>query len=105
MFDPDELPKPPMPSSTEHMIREVELRAGRMIRGKRGYRGYWRAVALVGVIGWTVVVPMLAGVALGTWIDRMWPSRYSWTLMLLTGGLGLGCWSAWSRIKEEGRNR
>lgn len=100
MPDPDNS----KPAPAESMIREVELRASRMIRGRRAYRGYWRAVALVGVIGWTVVLPMLAGVALGTWIDQTWPSQYSWTLMLLTGGLGLGCWTAWLRIKEEGRN-
>ena len=60
---------------------------------------------MVGLIGWTVVVPMLIGIAVGTWIDRTWPSRFSWTLMLLVGGLGLGCVNAWTRIKDEQEDR
>jgi ATP synthase protein I len=73
-----------------------------MIRGReKTYVGLWRAVAMVGLIGWTVVIPMLIGIAAGAWIDRNWPSRYSWTLMLLVGGLIAGCVNAWTRIREE----
>jgi ATP synthase protein I len=60
---------------------------------------------MVGLIGWSVVLPMLAGIAAGGWIDRRWPSRVSWTLMLLVGGLGLGCVSAWHRIREDQEDR
>ncbi|HVP47575.1 MAG TPA: AtpZ/AtpI family protein [Bryobacteraceae bacterium] len=101
MPESDSEPKRKLPASTERMMEQVELRAGRMIRGrKRGYRNYWRAVALVGLVGWTVVVPMLIGIAVGTWIDHSWPSRFSWTLMLMVGGLGFGCMNAWNRVKE-----
>jgi ATP synthase protein I len=48
---------------------------------------------------------MLAGIAVGNWIDRRWPSRYSWTLMLLVGGLLLGCVSAWNRVTDEQEHR
>jgi len=103
-FDPE--PKPKLPASTENMLEQVDLRTARMIRGRRrSYRNYWRPVALVGLIGWTVVVPMLIGVAVGTWIDHTWPSRFSWTLMLLVGGLGFGCINAWNRIKEAQEDR
>jgi ATP synthase protein I len=106
MSDSDVTPKPKPPSPTENMMEQVELRAARMIRGKqRSYRSLWRPVAMVGLIGWTVVVPMLIGIAVGTWIDRTWPSHYSWTLMLLVGGLGFGCMSAWNRIKEAQEDR
>ena len=71
MSDSDVTPKPKPPSPTENMMEQVELRAARMIRGKqRSYRSLWRPVAMVGLIGWTVVVPMLIGIAVGTWIDR-----------------------------------
>jgi ATP synthase protein I len=74
-------------------------------RERRPFLRAWRAVATIGLIGWSVVLPMLAGIAVGTWIDRRWPSRFSWTLMLLVGGLGLGCISAWNRIREEQEDR
>jgi ATP synthase protein I len=48
---------------------------------------------------------MLAGVAIGTWIDRNWPSRFSWTLMLLLAGLAFGCVNAWDRIRQDLEDR
>lgn len=95
--------KPGVGGEGEEMVRRVEERTARATGGGRNYRAFWRPVALVGLIGWTVVVPMLVGIAVGAWIDRTWPSRYSWTLMLLTAGLGLGCYSAWMRVQEAQR--
>ena len=40
-----------------------------------------------GLIGWSVTVPTLIGAALGIWVDKHYPSTYSWTLMLLLVGL------------------
>lgn len=88
--------------SANDLLKQVELRQARMLRRRRqGLFGSWRAVALVGLIGWTIVLPMLIGIAIGAWIDRTWPSRFSWTLMLLCGGLMAGCVNAWTRIKQE----
>jgi ATP synthase protein I len=68
----------------------------------------WFGLGMFGIIGWSVTIPILLGLALGLWIDATWPSRFSWTLMLLVGGVLLGCWNAWywvsqeqARIKEE----
>jgi len=74
-------------------------------RRKQGPPNVWRSVGLVGLVGWSVVIPMLIGIAVGLWIDHTWPSRFSWTLMLLVGGLGAGCANAWSRIKREQEDR
>jgi ATP synthase protein I len=88
------------------MVHQVGLRTARMKRRSRQpYLRAWRAVATIGLIGWSVVLPMLAGIAVGSWIDSRWPSRFSWTLMLLVGGLGMGCMSAWNRIRDEQEDR
>lgn len=91
--------------TAENLVRQVAARHGRMVRReKEGLPSFWRSVAMVGAIGWSVALPTLIGVAVGTWIDQQWPSRYSWTLMLLLGGLVLGCADAWNRInREQGR--
>ena len=95
-----------LPASTERLMQEVGAREARMMRRKKeGTPNVLRSVGLVGLIGWTVVVPMLAGIAIGLWIDHRWPSRFSWTLMLLFAGLGSGCFHAWSRIKREQEGR
>jgi len=67
------------------------------------HRAIWFGFGMFGLIGWAVVVPALAGVALGLWIDARWPSRFSWALMLLIAGLALGCWNAWNWMHREGR--
>ena len=44
--------------------------------------------------GWAVAIPTLIGIAIGLWIDRTWPSHYSWALMFLIIGLAVGCINA-----------
>ncbi len=61
----------------------------------------WFGVRMFGLVGWSVVVPTLAGVVLGSWIDHHWPSRISWTLTLLLVGIVFGCWQAWDWIRRE----
>jgi ATP synthase protein I len=58
-------------------------------------------LALFGIVGWSVVTPMLLGLALGIWLDSRWPASWSWTLMLLLLGLSLGCLNAWFWIERE----
>jgi ATP synthase protein I len=95
-----------LPPSTQKLLREVAAREARMIRrGREGAPNLWRSVGLMGLVGWSVVLPMLVGIAVGLWIDREWPSRFSWTLMLLVGGLAAGCVNAWGRIKREQEDR
>ena len=54
-----------------------------------------------GFVGWSVTVPTLIGAALGIWVDRHYPSSYSWTLMLLLIGLIIGCLNVWHWIDSE----
>lgn len=69
----------------------------------RPERTIWFGLGMFGLIGWSVAIPALVGIAAGVWIDHRWPSRYSWTLMLLIGGVCLGCMNAWRWIRQEGR--
>lgn len=89
-----------LPPGAERMIRKVGAEQDRMVRARQHTNWNWTSIAILGV-GWSVAVPTLVGVAIGVWIDHRWPSRFSWTLMLLFGGLALGCLSAWSRVKGD----
>jgi ATP synthase protein I len=82
----------------------VAAQERRKLRARRHpVRGTWFGLGMYGLVGWSVVIPTLAGVALGLWIDRAWPSRFSWTLMLLLVGLLVGCWNAWYWVSLEQR--
>lgn len=95
-------PSPPkLPPSAERMIRRVESKQASTLRARSKRGDLWGSLAILGLVGWSVAVPTLVGVALGAWIDHRWPSRFSWTLMLLIGGLVLGCTNAWLRIRKD----
>lgn len=80
-------------------IGAKERRRARAVR--RGGDSVWFGLGMFGLVGWSVAVPTLALLALGIWIDRTWPSRYSWTLMLLLLGVLLGCVNAWYWLTRE----
>ena len=83
------------------IIGPKEIR--KMKRRHAGNQTAWFWLGMFGLVGWSIAIPTLLGIALGVWIDTTWPSRFSWTLMLLTGGVILGCVNAWFWIKRESR--
>jgi ATP synthase protein I len=58
-------------------------------------------LGMMGLIGWSVVVPTLLGAFAGIWMDRHSPGQKSWTLALLVAGLVLGCFNAWNWVAKE----
>jgi len=98
-----------MTKPSEHDKRQEELVAAvgekeeRKLRARRTRRSVWFGLGMFGMVGWSVAVPMLALLALGIWIDRRWPSQYSWTLMLLFVGIVLGCLNAWYWVAKQHR--
>lgn len=60
-----------------------------------------RGIGTSGIVGWTIAVPTLLGVAAGVWIDRRAGSAISWTLTLLAVGLLVGCITAWYWVGRE----
>lgn len=62
---------------------------------------FWNYVGLIGAVGWAVVVPMLAGIAAGLFLDKKTGGGYAWTLGLLLTGLCMGCFNGWRIINKE----
>ena len=75
--------------------REVGVKAARKLKARRNSSpGVWFGLGMMGLIGWSVVVPTLLGAALGMWLDNRHPGSHSWTLSLLVIGLVIGCVNA-----------
>jgi ATP synthase protein I len=90
--------------STSQLSRTIGAKAARKIAAKENSgRGVWFGLGMMGLIGWSVVVPTLLGAALGIWIDDHHPGTHSWTLVLLVGGLSIGCLNAWRWVDKENR--
>jgi ATP synthase protein I len=82
----------------------VGEKESRKLKARRTPTSIWFGLGLFGVIGWSVAIPMLLGILIGVWIDTNWPSRFSWTLMLLLVGVVLGCLNAWNWVDRERRS-
>ena len=86
------------------MQQQIAAQEARKLKARsERHHSVWFGLGMFGLIGWSVVIPALAGVALGLWIDAQWPSRFSWTLMLLILGILFGCLNAWRWVQKEGR--
>lgn len=95
---------PERPGADGELSGRVARQARRKLRARRHRdRSTWFGLGMYGLVGWSVVMPTLLGVAAGLWIDSRWPSRFSWTLMLMLAGLLLGCWNAWYWVSLEQR--
>jgi ATP synthase protein I len=97
---PDSKPADRAPS----LAGQVGDKAARKLKARRNPTpGVWFGLGMMGLIGWSVVVPTLLGAALGLWLDEQHPGDHSWTLALLVGGLTLGCFNAWHWVAKEDR--
>jgi ATP synthase protein I len=82
--------------------REIGAKAARKLKARRNPTpGVWFGLGMMGLIGWSVVVPTLLGAALGIWLDNRHPGGHSWTLALLVAGLAIGCLNAWHWVAKE----
>lgn len=89
-------------SDNSDFSREVAAKVARKLRAKRNEtQGVWFGLGMMGLIGWSVVVPTLLGAASGIWLDSHYPGSHSWTLTLLIIGLVIGCLNAWRWVEKE----
>jgi ATP synthase protein I len=101
---PDE-PREPM-RGEEEIVRKIDRDVARKLKARsEGRKGVWFGFGMFGLVGWSIAVPSMLGLALGIWVDAHYPSRASWTLTCLIIGVALGCFNAWYWIRQEGRLR
>ena len=96
--------EPPRKTSQDEpdFAGRVGAKAERKLRA-RGHasQSVWFGLGMIGLVGWSVVVPTLLGAALGEWLDTRYPGVHSWTLTLLIIGLIVGCANAWHWVAKE----
>jgi len=91
------------PKDIKHsFIEKIKRKEKRKLRAQRKKgQAIWFGMGLFGVIGWSVMIPTLIGIAVGIWADRKWPGQISWTLTFLFAGIILGCLNAWYWVEKE----
>ena len=90
-------PVAPATPDDDPLIRETRVRRDRHARWLReGDMSVGRRLAQIGVLGWIFVVPTLAGLFLGRWLDvRIAGNGIFWTAPFLVLGICLGGWTGW----------
>jgi ATP synthase protein I len=79
----------------------VERRRARREAWKReGERSLASNLAMVGTLGWLIVVPTLGGTFVGRWIDRKMGMGVTFTSALMCIGMVAGCFLAWKKVRS-----
>lgn len=95
-------PQSTTPQRETEVGKEIGRKAARKIKARAERdRSVWFGLGMFGLIGWSVAVPTILGVALGLWLDGLLDDRVSWTLTFLLIGVALGCLNAWYWVKRE----
>lgn len=78
----------------------VERRRARQEAWRRmGERPLARNLAMVGTLGWLIVVPALLGTFVGRWLDGKAGTGVTFTSALMCLGVVAGCWLAWRKVR------
>jgi ATP synthase protein I len=85
------------PDARRSLTRDLE----RLKRREDANRAFWRAVGVLGTIGWSIALPGVAGALLGRTLDARFDSGVRFTLMLLTAGVILGSAVAWHIVHRH----
>ena len=91
-------------SEDSEFSRAVAAKVARKLRAQlNSTQGVWFGLGMMGLVGWSVAIPALAGTAFGIWLDSHHPGNHSWTLTLLIVGLAIGCFNAWHWVDKENK--
>ena len=88
-------------SPRDEFVERIKKKQKRKERAREEHRDIWFGMGMFGLVGWSVAIPTVLFLALGIWIDTRTHTQYSWTLMLLIVGIGVGGLNAWYWVMRE----
>lgn len=88
----------------DHVARAAHDAARREARGREVPEpSLGSRLGQIGILGWTTVLPTLAGLAIGRVLDRIFGTRVFFSAPLLMLGAAAGLWFAWKWMhRQEG---
>ena len=89
------------PDARSAPAAQIGAKAVRKLKARKSTSGVWFGLGMMGLVGWSVVVPTLLGAALGVWLDKNHPGKHPWTLALMVVGLAIGCGNAWYWVAQQ----
>jgi ATP synthase protein I len=89
------------PEEQPEFAAAIRRKCERRIRARDKSENLWFWLGMMGLVGWSVAIPTVIGVAIGVWIDSRTAGSISWTLTFLFIGVVIGCLQAWFWVKRE----
>lgn len=88
-------------TAEEELLQKIKKDSEKKIKAKEEGSEIMFGLGLFGIIGWSIAIPTVMGIALGVFLDNRFTQSFSWTLTLLFAGVILGAFNAWHWIKEK----
>jgi ATP synthase protein I len=63
--------------------------------------GFWRLVATMSSLGWSLVMPIVGGAFLGHYLDRITDQGVKWTVGLLFAGVAMSLYNLYYTMVKE----
>lgn len=84
------------------LLRTVSDKARRKAAAREdGDRTLWFGLGTFGLVGWSVMLPTVLGIAMGVWLDARHDGEISWVLTGLVTGIVVGCLNAWYWVRRK----
>lgn len=88
-------------SSEEELLEKIEKDSSKKLKAEKEGSEVMFGLGLFGIVGWSISIPTVLGIALGVYLDKKFTQSFSWTITLLFAGVILGSFNAWRWIKEK----
>jgi predicted F0F1-ATPase subunit len=62
---------------------------------------FWRLVAKMSSLGWSMVIPIVGGTLLGNYLDKVTGQEFVWTVGLLFGGVAMSLYNLYHILFKE----
>ena len=85
------------------LLKEVEKDVKKKIRSKTEGKEVMFGLGVFGIVGWSIALPTLLAIALGNYLDKKFPSSFSWTLTLIFTGVIVGSFNAWRWLNDNNK--
>ena len=93
---------PSEPPETDPLITEIRKHRSLYEKWLReGDISVGRRLAQIGVLGWIFVVPILAGLFFGRWLDARFETGIFWSASMMFLGVCIGGWAAWKWMNAK----
>jgi ATP synthase protein I len=91
-------------SSEEEFLEKIKKDSEEKIKSQDEGKKVMFGLGMFGLVGWSIAIPTIMGIAFGLFLDKRFTQSFSWTITFLFVGVILGSFNAWRWLKEKSRD-